>query len=126
MKHRRRTDRSVVQIEVDCPRWVQRRMWTNLRRAKEDKVAPERASTANMLLEQARRKHESATPEAPTQTTPKTAPANVAQHVTPRGRTARSGVWQSAKAGLRKWSARLSGLLRSKRVLQLAHNRDIR
>jgi hypothetical protein len=115
MKRKRRTDSHAMQSSIDCPYWLQKKMRTNLKMAKKDRVNPERAKIAKELLENTKREIEAAVPEAIAKTDTERPLVNVDQHVQPAARTADLKVWQSAKASFRKLARHISGSLKSKR-----------
>jgi len=51
MKQKRKTDSHALQSRIDCPRWLQKKMWTNLKMAKKDRVNRVRAKIAAVLLD---------------------------------------------------------------------------
>jgi len=121
MKHRRRIDKDVVQIQVDCPRWIRKRMLANLAVAVRDRVNLERAGIARAILETTKAEPQAA--EGIPKTHGEKLKVIVPQLAQPAIRTARSKIWQSARAGFCKLANHISALLPGKRLLRPAHQR---
>ena len=115
MRAKKSIDKSPSQIKVNCPRWLQKKMWANLKKAEKDRVNKERAKITKALLETTKRESEAAAPEATAKTYTEKPLVNVDQHVQPAACVADLKVWQSAKASFRKLARHISGSLKSKR-----------
>ena len=107
--------------EVDCPRWVQRRMRANLAVAARSKVNRNRASIAKAILETIRAKQPMQVPVVAVNDSPKPA-VSVVQVVQPEIRTERPKLWTKAKAFFGKLARNISISLPARRLLRLAHH----
>jgi len=123
MKRKKRTDSGTLQISVNCPSWLQKRMRVNLAKATKDRVTPERTRIAKALLETTKVKHEEAVPKVAAKTDSKKPSINIALHVQPVACPANLKVWQSAKSRFRKLAMHISGSLKGKRFLLPVNHR---
>ena len=121
MKRRKRTDKHVFQIKVDCPRWIKKRMLANLAKAAKERVNRKRASVAQAILKATEAKPQAA--EAVVKTDSERPPVIVVQSAQQTIHTARSKIWQSAKAGFRKLANHIYGSLKGNRFLRPSHQR---
>ncbi len=121
MEHELKTNDNMSPQEVDCPRWVQKRMRANLAIAAKEKVNRKRASIAKAILESTKVKPQAAVAEASIRTDSPSPSVHVAQPAQPAIRRARSKIWQSTKSGFRKLANHISALLPGKRFLRPAH-----
>lgn len=123
MKRRKRSNKHVLrsQIEVDCPRWLQKRMRASLKRARKDKVNPARAKIAKALWESTKAEVQVAIPQKTDKANRGREHVHVAQPAQSTVRSGRSKVWQLVKAGFGKLVKHISGSIKGKRVLRPAH-----
>jgi hypothetical protein len=96
-------------------------MLANLAKAAKERVNRKRASVAQAILKATEAKPQAA--EAAFKTDGERPSAHVAQSPQQTIYTARSKIWQSAKAGFRKLANHIYGSLKGNRFLRPAHQR---
>ena len=122
MLHKTKTYDNMSPQEVECPRWIQKRMRANLAAAAKTKVNLDRAGIARAILENTRAKPKVQAPTmaARSDSLKPAAAVPVVQTVLPDIRTVRPKLWSMAKAGFCKIARHISGVLPAKRLPRLA------
>jgi hypothetical protein len=121
MIHESKGNEDMSPQEVNCPRWLQKRMRANLAIAAKEKVSRKRAKIARAILETTKAKAPAQVPAAVAETG---SPAPLVETIQPAQPAAHAGrwrIWHRAKVNFRKLAHDICSLLPAKRFLRPAH-----
>lgn len=123
MKKETRMNVDALQAIVDCPRWLQKRMRANLRKASKDRVSATRAKIAQVLLKNCDAQQKVADPKIATSAEK----ARPTTRITERAQTAdppkRDGIRRIANAVMGKCKNAICNFQKNRRVLLPSHDR---
>lgn len=123
MEHESKGNGNMLPQEVNCPRWLQKRMRRNLQESARDRVNLERARIARAILETTKAEAPAQVPAAVAETGSPAPLVETIQPAQPAAHAAGSRIWHWAKASFRKLAHHICALRPAKRLLRPAHQR---
>ena len=123
MERTKQTDKQLKPIVVDCPRWLQKTMRANLKRASRDRVDKAGAKIAKALLKNCQVQPEAAAPKIAANSEKAITENRVAEPVREPARRKRGRIRRIASAGTGRCKKAIRAFRKDRRAVLSGHGR---